>query len=130
METQVSTTTNPKWMTILGWVLGVLPALLMIFSAVMKLMQPPGMEEAVGKLGWSMSLMTTIGVVELLCVLIYLFPKTAVLGAVLLTGYLGGATATHVRINDAFIGPVIIGAIFWLGLWLREPRLRRLLPFR
>jgi Mn2+/Fe2+ NRAMP family transporter len=72
-----------------------------------------------------------IGILEIACTVIYVIPRTSVLGAILLTGYLGGATATHVRIGDpSFFGPVIFGVLVWLGLWLRDARLRALLPLR
>jgi len=75
--------------------------------------------------------MRPIGIAELLCVLTYVFPRTAVLGAVLLTGYLGGATATKVRLGDpSFLFPVFIAVLVWGGLYLRDGRLRALLPFR
>lgn len=74
--------------------------------------------------------MTVLGIVELACVVIYLIPQTAVLGAILLTAYLGGATATHVRISDAFFIPIIVGMLIWLGLYLRDGRIRELLPLR
>lgn len=71
-----------------------------------------------------------LGVTELACTLIYVVPQTATLGAILLTGYLGGAIATHVRIADPFWGPAVGGILVWLGLFLREPRLRKLIPLR
>ena len=74
-----------------------------------------------------------LGIVELVCTIIYLVPRTAILGAILLTGYLGGATATHVRAGDPaaqFLTPVVFGALLWLGLYLRCARLRALIPFR
>jgi hypothetical protein len=81
-------------------------------------------------LGWPLGLAVALGVVELACVVIYLFPKTAVLGAILLTGYLGGAVAAHVRLEEQFAMPVILGVMLWGGLYLRDIRLRALLPFR
>ena len=81
--------------------------------------------------GYPSGLIVPIGVVELACVVLYVIPRTAVLGAVLLTGYLGGAIATHVRLSDpSFAGPLIFGIMVWAGLYLREPRLRALLPLR
>jgi hypothetical protein len=72
-----------------------------------------------------------LGIVELVCTILYLIPQTSVLGAILLTGYLGGATATHVRVSEAaFVGPVLFGVLLWLGLYVREPRLRALTPWR
>jgi DoxX-like family len=71
-----------------------------------------------------------LGIVELSCTMIYLFPRTSVLGAILLTGYLGGAIATHLRIGEAFYLQLILGVLVWLGLFLRDYRLRALLPLR
>jgi hypothetical protein len=71
-----------------------------------------------------------IGILELSCVILYAIPQTAILGAVLLTGYLGGAIATHVRVHDNFISPAIGGILVWLGVYLRDPRVRALLPIR
>jgi hypothetical protein len=121
---------NPKWMFWAGWVVTVLPALFLVLSAVMKFVKPPGMAENLDKLGWAEGLMTGLGIVEITCTVLYLIPQTAVLGAILLTGYLGGAIATHVRISDGFVPPVIMGVLVWLGLFLRDPRLRALIPLR
>jgi hypothetical protein len=87
------------------------------------------MPKELARLQWEAELIKTIGVVELTCAVLYLIPQTSVLGAILLTGYLGGATATHVRIHDAFIGPVVFGVIVWLGLYFRDARIRALMPF-
>lgn len=74
--------------------------------------------------------MYKLGFVEIGCVVIYLIPRTSILGAVLLAAYLGGAVATHVRVGDPFWAPILCGVALWLGLWLREPRLKALVPFR
>jgi|SRR6185295_11377834 len=114
-----------------GRVLSAAPVLMMLMSAVMKFMRTPQVIEGfVGKFGYPESTLLAIGVVEMICVLLYAVPQTAVLGAVLMTGYLGGAVATHVRVGDAFIAPAILGAVAWAGLYLRDPRLRALLPLR
>lgn len=114
-----------------GRVLSAAPVLMMLMSAVMKFMRTPQvMEGFVGKFGYPEGTLLPIGVLELICVLLYAVPQTAVLGAVLVTGYLGGAVATHVRVGDAFIAPAILGAVAWAGLYLRDPRLRALLPLR
>jgi DoxX-like family len=123
--------TQGKVMTVAGWVFTGLVSLLMVFSGSMKLMNPPELaKQFVEKFGYPSDVALFIGIVELSCVAVYLIPPTAVLGAVLLTGYLGGATATHVRIHDSFIVPVIVGVFAWLGLFLRDPRVRALLPIR
>ena len=116
-----------------GWLLTILPAAALIFSAVMKLIQP-GPPEEVAKyldpIGWKLEQMVGLGILELTCVIIYLIPQTAVLGAILVTGYIGGIIATHVRVGDFGIVPfIIIGVLTWLGLFLRYPRLRRIIPF-
>jgi uncharacterized membrane protein YphA (DoxX/SURF4 family) len=122
---------NPRGLTVIGLVLTVLVALLLAFSAVMKFLRPPEMvEQFEGVFGYPARLAVPIGIVELLCVLLFLVPRTAVLGAVLLTGYLGGAVATHVRIGDQFVAPVIVGVAVWLALFMRDGRVRALLPIR
>ena len=114
----------------IGWILGVIPCLLLLFSAAMKFARPAPVVEGFTKLGWPDRLALALGILELTCTILYLIPRTAVLGAVLLTGYLGGATATHVRIGDPFIMTVLLGVVLWLGLYFREPRLRALIPLR
>ncbi|MEX2185900.1 MAG: DoxX family protein [Pirellulales bacterium] len=121
--------TQPKWMTIAGWVLTVFIVGMLAFSATMKFRSPPDLvDELVGRLGYPAAATLYIGAAELASALLFLFPRTAVLGAVLLTGYLGGAVATHVRVEDNFAGPAIGGALVWLALFLREPRVRAMLP--
>lgn len=71
-----------------------------------------------------------LGILEVACVVVYLIPRTAVLGAILLTGYLGGAVATHLRVGDPCFGPILLGVVLWGGLFLRDPRLRTLIPLR
>ena len=120
-----------KALTIAGWVIAGLLALPLTFSAIMKFLYPPDMaEQWVGKFGYPEKFAFAIGVVELSCLILYLVPRTATLGAVLLTGYLGGAVATHLRVNDAFVPPIVVGIFVWLGLYLRDPRIRTLLPLR
>ncbi len=116
-----------------GWLLTILPAAALIFSGVMKLIQP-GPPEEVAKyldpIGWKLEQMVGLGILELTCVIIYLIPQTSVLGAILVTGYIGGIIATHVRVGDFGIVPfIIIGVLIWLGLFLRYPKLRRMIPF-
>ena len=114
-----------------GWIIGILPCLLLLFSAMMKLAKPPSVVEGMQKFGYPERLLLVLGIVELSCTIIYLIPRTAVLGAILLTGYLGGATATHARLLDPFfIMPIVCGVMVWLGLFLRDRRLRELLPLR
>jgi hypothetical protein len=90
----------------------------------------PSVAEEFARLGYQEKATIPIAVAEIASTVLYVIPQTTVLGAILLTGYLGGATATHVRIDDPFVGPVIIGVLAWLGVFLREPRLRAILPWR
>jgi hypothetical protein len=114
-----------------GRVISALPVLMLLFSAAMKFAQPEGMAQGFKELGWPMRYAVGLGILETACAIIYAIPQTAVLGAILVTGYLGGATATHLRVSQpAFLAPPVLGALAWLGLLLREPRLRGLLPFR
>ena len=114
-----------------GWVCTVLPVFAMVMSAGMKFAKPPEVVKAfVEQFGYIESSLLVIGAVELLCAFLYVIPQTSVLGAVLCTGYLGGAIATHVRIGDNFIPPLVLGIMLWAGLWLRDPRLRALIPLR
>jgi hypothetical protein len=114
-----------------GRIVGAIPVLLLAMSAVMKISRQPQVLEVWGaKFGYPDRALLAIGVVELACAVLYAIPRTAVLGAVLVTGYLGGAAATHVRIGEAFAPPVVLGALAWLGLYLRDARLRALLPLR
>lgn len=113
---------------IIGWTLSGLGAAFMLFSASGKFLQPAGMEEMLAKLGWTMDQLRPIGVIEVACVVLFLIPRTSVLGAVLLTGYLGGATATHVRVHEPWFLPVLLGAVFWVALGLRDARIWTLLP--
>jgi hypothetical protein len=114
----------------IGRILSAPPVLLLGFSAVVKLMKAPPVLEGISRLGYPESLVFGIGLLELACAVVYLIPRTSVLGAILVTAYLGGATATHVRVGEPFFGPVLLGLLAWAGLFLREPRLRTLLPLR
>jgi DoxX-like protein len=114
-----------------GRIAGALPALAMILSGAMKLSHSPKVVDMfVHKFGYSEGSLLGIGILELTCVLVYLVPRTTFLGSVLMTAYLGGAVATHVRVSDAFVIPVVLGVLVWVGLYLREPRLRALAPLR
>lgn len=111
-----------------GWILSALLGILLLLSAVMKFLKPAELVEEFAKLGWHESSALYLGIVELGCAIIFVVPRTSVLGAILLTGYFGGAIATHVRIGDPFIGPVVFGVLVWGSLWLRDSRLRALVP--
>jgi hypothetical protein len=113
-----------------GRIVSALPALLLLLSAVMKFMKPASVVQGFAYLGYPESLVLNLGILELACTIVYLIPRTSILGAILLTGYLGGATASGVRIGDSFIGPVFLGVLVWAGPFLRDPRIRALTPFR
>lgn len=119
-----------KKMTVAGWILGGLPASLLLFSAAMKLAQPPMVIEGFQHLGLPENIALWLGLLELFCTLVYLLPRTAPIGAILLTGYLGGAILTHLRIGEPFFMHPILGAALWGGIYLRDPRLRDLIPIR
>jgi hypothetical protein len=115
-----------------GRVASALPVLNLLISAGMKFGQSPEVLDHFGQLGYARGVAVPLAIVEVVCTLIYVIPRTAVLGAILLTGYLGGAVATHVRVGDPvgnILAPAFLGVLLWGGLWLRDPRLRALLPF-
>ena len=115
-----------------GRILSILPALFLLLDGVMKLVKPAVVVEATVNLGYPESTIVGLGIVLLAGTILYLIPSTSVLGAIVLTGYLGGAVATHVRVGGPLfpiIFPVIIGAMLWGGLYLRNERLRALIPF-
>ena len=120
----------PKWMAWTGWILTILPAGMLVFSAAMKLMRVPVAVEGFAKMGYPDGVVVPIGVVELLCAVLLVIPRTAVLGAILVAAYLGGAVNTHVRMNEPFITPIALGVMAWAGLYLRDARIRALVPFR
>jgi hypothetical protein len=114
----------------IGWILGALPTPLLISSAIIKFIQPRFMMDDWLKSGWPQAAAIPLGVIELTCTILYLFPRTAMLGAILLTGYMGGAIAHHVRLGQPFFIQTALPVLLWLGLYLRDPRLRALIPFR
>ena len=116
-----------------GWIMSGLPALFLLIDSAMKLLKLETVVETTVKLGYPESVIVGLGIVLLACTVLYIIPRTAILGAILLTGYLGGAVATHVRVEEGafpILFPVIFGAVLWGGLYLREPRLRALVPLR
>ena len=130
MTTEATSTHVPKKTLWTGYVLSALPSLMLLFSATMKLVHPPQLDEGFVHLGIPVSHAFGLGVLELSCTIIYLIPRTSVIGAILLTGYLGGAIQTHLRVGDAFVAQFIFGVVIWGGLYLRDVRLRALIPFR
>lgn len=116
-----------KW---IGWALTVVTSLMLMFSAFMKFSGSPELAEGMTHLGLPMELVATIGVLEVISALLYLIPKTSVLGAILLAGYMGGAVLAHLRVGDPVFTQVGLGVAVWAGIYLREPRLWALLPLR
>jgi hypothetical protein len=121
---------NSKYMLWVSYIMSTLPVLMLLFSGIMKLIKPPSVMEGFAHLGYDESVALGLGVVELLATLLYIIPRTSVLGAILLTGYLGGATATHLRIGEPFHMAILLGVFVWGGLYLRDARLRLLIPLR
>lgn len=119
-----------KKMLWVGYLMSALPVLMLLFSASMKLLQLPAAMEGFAHLGYPDYVALPLGIVELTCAILYVIPNTSVLGAILLTGYLGGATATHVRVGEPFFAAVVLGMMVWGGLYLRDERLRTLIPLR
>jgi hypothetical protein len=117
-----------------GVALTAVPVLFLVFDSAIKLSGSPVVAESMTQLGYPIGATVGIAVLEIACLALYLAPPTSVLGAVLLTGYLGGAIATHVRVENPLfthvLFPTYVGAMLWAGLFLREQRLRALLPLR
>jgi hypothetical protein len=133
MQAETRTESGSRKLRVAGLIFRFVPAAFLLFDGIMKLVQPAPVVEATVKLGYPESVLTGLGIVLIACTVLYLIPRTAVLGAILLTGYLGGAVATHVHHGDGWFPisfPVIFGALLWGGLVLRDARLRALLPLR
>lgn len=113
-----------------GCILSALPVLLFAFTGMFGFLKPAMAMQGAAHYGYPDGVLLRITIVELACAFLYAIPRTSVLGAILLTGYLGGATATHVRVGEPFYFPIIVGVVIWLGLYLRDGRLRALVPLR
>ena len=126
----LSPASTPATRLWLGRVLSALAALFLFVDGITKALQVAPVVESSAQLGYSAPVTLGIGVLLLVCLAVYLIPQTAPLGAILLVGYLGGAIATHVRFGSPLFSvlfPVIVGVLLWLGLYLRDVRLRALL---
>jgi hypothetical protein len=113
-----------------GRVISGLVALPFLLSAFLKLKDGPEVKKGIAHLGIPESMVLPLSILEIACAVIYLIPATSVLGAILLTGYIGGAMCTHWRVGDPFFLHVVLGILVWLGLYLRENRLKELIPLR
>lgn len=127
-DTQVNT--SAKVMVWSGRVISTLVVVMLGMSAVMKFTNSPQLTEGMAHLGWPVKFAIALGITELVCTIVYAIPQTSVLGAILLTGYMGGTIATHARIEEAFFIQTGIGVLVWLGIFLRDARLRALIPLR
>jgi hypothetical protein len=136
MPTSIDTTAPSKARLLTGRILTTVTVLFLIMDVVFKFIRPipPQVLQSITQLGIQPGLLTAIGILLLVCAVLYVVPATSVLGAVLLTGYLGGAISLHVRVGNPLFGyvlfPVYIGVLMWAGLYLRESRLLALLPLR
>ena len=121
-----------RWMFWIGWVVSLWPAFVVISSATWKLTRNQWYVTEIVRIGWPDSALPMLAYLQLGSLLLYLIPRTSVLGAILLTGYLGGAIATYVRIGEFYpvLVPLSTSMIAWAGLYLRDERLRSLIPIR
>jgi len=134
MSANTETRTRSNAGSRIGWALSIVAILFMLFDAAGKLFLESHVVEATTKIGYPVAAIRPIGVVALICTILYAVPRTAVLGAVLLTGFYGGAVASKVRIEDPLFSSILFGVYFgliaWSALYLRDERLRTLFPFR
>jgi hypothetical protein len=119
-----------NWSRWAGRVLSALPLPIMLYGGGAKVMHVEKIVEGFRKLGLPQALMAPIGMLEIACVLLYAIPRTNVLGAILMSGYMGGAILTHLRVGEPFVTPIVLGLFVWAGLFLRDERIRMLLPLR
>ncbi len=128
MTTQSNQVSKPA--IVIGWIFTALPVLMLLMGVVMVFSKSPKVSEGFAHYGYPAAIANPLAIVELVCAIIYLIPRTSVFGAILMTGYLGGAVATHLRVGEPFYIPVVVGVLVWGGLFLRDPRLRALIPLR
>ncbi|MGY2916090.1 DoxX family protein [Bradyrhizobium sp. USDA 3262] len=134
MDTAIDGLINLKVQRLIGWIFTVLISALLGFSSVIKLVAVPEVRQTLSGLGWPAHLDFTVGVIELICLALFLLPRTAVLGAVLETALLGATVALKLRVGDPMITHVLFGVYMgffvWGALYFREPRVRQLMPWR
>ena len=123
----MAATTKIAW---IGRVVSILTSLVFLMSGVMKLKGGAEVMQGMAHLGLPATMILPLAILEISCVVIYLIPKTSILGAILLTGFIGGAICSHLRVGDPFYVQIVIGILIWLGLYLREDRLKGLIPLR
>lgn len=131
MQTNTAAIQASKKRSWWGLIISAIIVLFLLFDSIIKLLNIDPVLQTFAQLGYPTSLARTIGLTELVCIVLYVIPRTSVLGAILLTGFLGGATATKARFEDPwFLFSIAIGILIWLGIFLRDERLRTLIPFR
>ena len=134
MQSSIQTAPVSRKRLWVGRILSALPSLFLLVDGAAKLVKPAPVVEGTVKLGYPETVIVPLGIILLTCTILYVIPRTSVLGAILLTGYLGGAVATHVRVGDPLfthvLFPVYLGVLIWGGLYLRDDRLRVLIPLR
>jgi hypothetical protein len=126
------TAPSKRWLFWIGWIVSLWPAYVVLSSATWKLTRNAWYVAEFARIGWQESALNLLAFLQLGAIALFLFPRTAILGAILLTGYLGGAIATYVRIGEPYpvVVPLSTSLVAWLGIYLREPRLRAIVPFR
>ena len=130
MESATQAAPVSKGMRRAGIIISALVSILFLMGPAFVFINPAAAAKGTEHMGYPPSANLLIPILEIVCAILYMIPQTSVLGAVLLTGYLGGATASHIRIGEPPIAPLVVAAFVWLGIYLREPRLRTLLPLR
>jgi hypothetical protein len=130
MQNATQTAPVSKQMLWVGRILSALPVLLMVIGGAFGLLKPAAVAPQFAHYSYPDGALLCITIVEIACAIIYAIPRTSVFGAILLTGYLGGATATHVRVGEPFFLPIVVGVVVWAGLFLRDERIRALIPLR
>ena len=132
MHSAIHTVPISKKMLRAGYILSAVPVLFLLFDSVIKLIKIDPVVESFIQLGYPVNLARGIGILELVCVVVYVIPRTSAVGAILLTGYLGGAIATHLRMGDPFLThtffPIYVAVLVWGGIFLRDDRVRALIP--
>lgn len=120
-----------KTLVYVGWAISILVGLALLVSGFFKFMPPNAeAEQGLQHIGWRADQLGTLGVLEILSAILFLIPQTAIIGAILVTGYMGGAIATHLRVGDSVVVQIVIPILAWLGIWLRDRQLRSILPLR
>lgn len=132
IDVPLSRTSGKRWLVWIGWVVSLWPVFVVATSAHWKLTHNPAYVREFARIGWPEHALALLACLQLGCIVLFLIPQTAVLGAVLLTGYLGGAVAAYTRMGEPYpvLVPLSTSMIAWLGIWLRDGRLRALLPIR